>query len=381
MKYFKNYVFGLSVAFCAQCAFSSSQMKANKESFGFQLYSTKDLKAARQLAHKLKKLKKIQIFETGRIGNQRYVVVYDQFQKNPQSKSFVKAHADLLYTQHAKIVPLQGRKRVIAETQTRPVYGLELFATNNYDYANQFAEKFNLHKYYDIYQTNKGSFDLYHVIYGTEQSANNKSSLLISKPNNITKFNPKLVILRQSKLMSEIPTTKPLYGFEIYRNSNFGKVNQYRMNLGERNSSQIYTFGKSKKNQYQLVYGKVFTLLNAKTDWDVDFKKIQAYNPTIISLKNARRYCPPKIYHFTVNSGSMYTNIKRYSKQFNYKLLWKVRNPVSGAKADLIISDSSNLKSKFPISILKKITTPYPIQVVVWNKNRVICVTNNNSCA
>lgn len=113
-------------------------------------------------------------------------------------------------------------------------------------------------------------------------------------------------------------------------------------------------------------------------------KKIKATNSSVrnkitkkpqITVIKAKAASPS----FYAKQGSLKYNLIRFSRRYNYKLLWKVVDNDSGLPADFTWVGSTLLQDT-PLNMLRSMTEPYNVQTNIWQSNRVICVTNNNSC-
>lgn len=83
---------------------------------------------------------------------------------------------------------------------------------------------------------------------------------------------------------------------------------------------------------------------------------------------------------FTINDGSLMQNAYEFGKEFNYHVIWDVTDKNSGAKADYEWVGKTAVTRTNPLSIIHMMMTTYPVNVKVWNANRVICITNTGSC-
>lgn len=82
---------------------------------------------------------------------------------------------------------------------------------------------------------------------------------------------------------------------------------------------------------------------------------------------------------FTMHQGSLKANLVRFAHDFNYHLLWKVVDNMSNLPADYSWLGTATFQDA-PLNMLQQIITPYNVKTSVWKANRVICITNNNTC-
>lgn len=80
--------------------------------------------------------------------------------------------------------------------------------------------------------------------------------------------------------------------------------------------------------------------------------------------------------YFTAKSGFLWSNLRGFSKQFHYRLIWNVRDHCTGEYLDYRWNGTQKVVGVTSLDILKKMLKPYPITVNVWKTNRVIKISN-----
>ena len=115
-------------------------------------------------------------------------------------------------------------------------------------------------------------------------------------------------------------------------------------------------------------------MAKAKTKVSVTSSKTKAMGT---KKKHAPKVKAEK-YYFKVYSGSLKRNITRFSQRFHYKLIWNVK--LIQMQIDFSWVGNKTFVAPTSQQLLQQIMEAYPVQVMVWQGNRVICVTSNNSC-
>lgn len=82
---------------------------------------------------------------------------------------------------------------------------------------------------------------------------------------------------------------------------------------------------------------------------------------------------------FVARNGFLLANVKRFARQFHYRLIWNVKDPNSGEHLDYRWLGTQKFSGDTAMDIFHVMIHPYPVIVNVWKTNRVIEISNESS--
>ena len=116
----------------------------------------------------------------------------------------------------------------------------------------------------------------------------------------------------------------------------------------------------------------------------VQTKQIVQSTKETAHIKNTRKYFikkpaikhKVKLYTFKVKNGSLHHDIIQFSQKYDYQLVWNIKDPATGLKADYNWLGQKTITKRSPLEILQQMVKPYHLSTHVWQANHIIKIHN-----
>lgn len=244
---------------------------------------------------------------------------------------------------------------------------IQVYASHTASTASHYIQAHNTQDLKIIKQSTPDQRDIYKVVHGCysdHQSALHDLKKMQAQTNGawITKINPAASASKE-RVSEANKATRPT--------PNVDHKTLPNTQVSKTNHMSTATRKKVATKRHEVIN-------TVKSTLDHKSNVIATTHKTIIIKKHIIKHTPKAT--FTINDGSLMKNAYKFGKEFNYHVIWDVTDKNSGAKADYEWVGKTAVTRTNPLSIIHMMMTTYPVNVKVWNANRVICITNTGSC-